>query len=279
MYGAELDAVARPWVGAFVNVRFGWLESQFLDFVQLQQEVIISPAGESQVTVNRELQNTGNRPAQLSPLQGQPHRRADASARALGLGSPRATTGSGPTRPSSTRRRGAGFRTRTTSTSCRGHHRTARLLAAQYESLAYRPAGGRFELAGWVRNLTNEAYKTFAFDGSTFNQDDHLLRGRSANLRRHPDRQLLEAATTEQKGRLRVESRRRAIPCALLLRDRRPKPALRNPIRIALPAARCLRRSNLADCRGCRPKAASRNPIRDCAPGRTRSCSPARAAG
>jgi outer membrane receptor protein involved in Fe transport len=25
------------------------------------------------------------------------------------------------------------------------------------------------ELAGWVRNITNQSYKTFAFDGSTFN--------------------------------------------------------------------------------------------------------------
>jgi outer membrane receptor protein involved in Fe transport len=35
--------------------------------------------------------------------------------------------------------------------------------------LAYRLPGGQIEIAGWVRNLTNEAYKTFAFDGSTFN--------------------------------------------------------------------------------------------------------------
>ena len=35
--------------------------------------------------------------------------------------------------------------------------------------LAYRPPGGRIEIAGWVRNLTNEASKTFAFDASTFN--------------------------------------------------------------------------------------------------------------
>ncbi len=34
--------------------------------------------------------------------------------------------------------------------------------------LAYRTPDARIELAGWVRNLTNEPYKTFAFDGSTF---------------------------------------------------------------------------------------------------------------
>jgi iron complex outermembrane receptor protein len=34
--------------------------------------------------------------------------------------------------------------------------------------VGYRPDNTRFELAFWVRNLTNKAYKTFAFDGSTF---------------------------------------------------------------------------------------------------------------
>ena len=35
--------------------------------------------------------------------------------------------------------------------------------------LAWRPPVGQMEIAGWVRNLANESYKTFAFDGSTFN--------------------------------------------------------------------------------------------------------------
>ncbi len=58
VYGAEVEAVAKPWEGAYLDVRFGWLESQFLDFVQIQQEIVRQ--GGLQVTVNRELQNTGN---------------------------------------------------------------------------------------------------------------------------------------------------------------------------------------------------------------------------
>ena len=42
VYGAEIDAIARPWPGAFANVRFGWLESKFLDFVQIQQETVFT---------------------------------------------------------------------------------------------------------------------------------------------------------------------------------------------------------------------------------------------
>ncbi len=34
--------------------------------------------------------------------------------------------------------------------------------------VGYQPAHGRFEIAGWVRNFTDEVVKTFAFDGSTF---------------------------------------------------------------------------------------------------------------
>ena len=35
-------------------------------------------------------------------------------------------------------------------------------------NLSYLTPDGTLELSGWVRNLTNKAYKTFAFDGSTF---------------------------------------------------------------------------------------------------------------
>ena len=35
--------------------------------------------------------------------------------------------------------------------------------------LAYRTPDGRIEVAGWVRNFTDESYKSFGFDASTFN--------------------------------------------------------------------------------------------------------------
>ena len=34
--------------------------------------------------------------------------------------------------------------------------------------LGYRLPGGQVEVAGWVRNLTDVPYKTFAFDATTF---------------------------------------------------------------------------------------------------------------
>ena len=34
--------------------------------------------------------------------------------------------------------------------------------------IGYRTPDGHFEMAFWVRNLLNTAYKTYAFDASTF---------------------------------------------------------------------------------------------------------------
>jgi outer membrane receptor protein involved in Fe transport len=171
VYGAEVDAVARPWPGAFANVRFGWLESQFLDFVQLQQEIIVV-SGIGQVTVNRQLQNTGNR------LLNSPKFKVSLTAeQTLPLG-----------RGGSVTARYDGVWTDTTffdATEGRGIPNVDNVEFLPEDTIAqpafwlhnlrlsYRPPGTAFgtawEIAGWVRNLTDESYKTFGFDASTFN--------------------------------------------------------------------------------------------------------------
>jgi iron complex outermembrane receptor protein len=166
VYGAEIDAVARPWPGAFANVRFGWLESQFLDFVQLQQEIIVDHG--VQVVVNRELQNTGN------PLLNSPRFKVSLTGeQTISLGRWGAITArydgvwSDTTYYDATQGRGIPnidniqFLPEDTTAQPAFWLHNARL--------AYRPPGGRLEIAGWVRNITNQSYKTFAFDGSTFN--------------------------------------------------------------------------------------------------------------
>ena len=190
VYGAEVDAVARPWMGAFVNVRFGWLQSQFLDFVQIQQDNEPAPGGGPLTVVSRELQNTGN------PLLNSPRFKVSLTGeQTLPLGRWGSVTG-----------RYDGVWTDVNyfdATEGRGIPNTDNIEFLPEDTIAqpafwlhnlrvsYRTPNGRIELAGWVRNLTNQSYKTFAFDGSTFSQHDHLLRGRSANLRRHPNSQLL----------------------------------------------------------------------------------------
>jgi outer membrane receptor protein involved in Fe transport len=166
VYGAEVDAVVRPWTGAFANVRFGWLESQFIDFVQVQQAEISTPDGLA--VVNRELQNTGN------PLLNSPRFKVSLTGeQTLPLG-----------RWGSVTARYDGVWTDTSyydATEGRGIPNVDNVQFLPEDTIAqpafwlhnvrfsYRPPGGRFEIAGWVRNLTNQAYKTFGFDGSTFN--------------------------------------------------------------------------------------------------------------
>jgi len=166
VYGAEVEAVAKPWEGAYFDVRFGWLESQFLDFVQVQQEIV--RLGGQQVTVNRELQNTGN------PLLNSPRFKVSISAeQTVPIGGWGSLTA-----------RYFGVWTDTSyydATEGRGIPNVENRIFLPKKTIAqpafwlhnfrlsYQPPESHFEIAGWVRNITNKAYKTFAFDGSTFN--------------------------------------------------------------------------------------------------------------
>jgi outer membrane receptor protein involved in Fe transport len=167
VYGAEVDAIARPWPGAFANVRFGWLQTEFLDFVQLQQEE--TTCGGRLCTVNRLVNNTGN------PLLNSPQFKVSLTGeQTIPLG-----------RYGSLTARYDGVWTDTTyydATAGLGlpNNQNLHPLPAGVTAqgpywihnlrLGYRLPGGRIEVAGWVRNLMNQSYKTFAFDASTFNK-------------------------------------------------------------------------------------------------------------
>jgi outer membrane receptor protein involved in Fe transport len=167
VYGAELDAVARPWEGAFINVRFGWLESQFLDFVQIQQEKVNLP-GLGQVTVNRELQNTGNN------LLNSPEYKVSLTAeQTLSIGGWGSVTVRYDVVWTDT--------TYYDATQGRGIPNVQNFQYLPEETIAqpdfwihnlrvsYLTPDNKIEVAGWVRNFADKAYKTFAFDASTFN--------------------------------------------------------------------------------------------------------------
>jgi outer membrane receptor protein involved in Fe transport len=166
VYGSEVDAVVRPWVGAFGNVRFAWLEGQFLDFLQVDQ-FLVSGSGTGVPVEFRERQASGNQ------LLNSPRFKISMTAEQT---IPLARYGSLTFRYD-------GVWTDTTyydATEGRG-------LGDQFGNkflpedtigqpafwlhnlrLAWRAPSGQVEVAGWVRNLTNQAYKTFAFDGSNF---------------------------------------------------------------------------------------------------------------
>ena len=135
--------------------------------MQLQQEVIIE--GGAPITINREIQNTGNR------LLNSPRFKVSITAeQTFPLG-----------RWGSVTARYDGVWTDVTYYDASEGLGIPNFDNVQYLPadtiaqpdfwlhnlrLSYQPAGGRFEIAGWVRNLADESYKTFGFDGSTFNE-------------------------------------------------------------------------------------------------------------
>jgi outer membrane receptor protein involved in Fe transport len=168
VYGAELDAQARPWEGGYLNLRFHWLESQFLDFVKTDQ--FLNPAaGASDTVVFKQTQNSGN-PLPNSPrfkisLTGEQTvpigRYGSVTLRYDGVWTdktfydPSAGSGLGDVN-------GDEFLPDDTIAQVAFWLHNLRL--------SWRSPSEAIEIAGWVRNLENEGYKTFAFDGSTFRQ-------------------------------------------------------------------------------------------------------------
>ena len=165
VYGAEIDALLRPLPGGYVNVRFGWLETQFLDFVTIQQTTRGSPTG--QIVVEREIQNSGN------PLLNSPRFKVSFTAeQAIPLGKygylvPR-YDGSWTDTTYYNAQKGRGIPNiqqvqflpkRTTAQGPYWLHNA---------QIAYRTPDGRLELAFWVRNIGDYPVKAFGFDGSVF---------------------------------------------------------------------------------------------------------------
>jgi iron complex outermembrane receptor protein len=163
VYGSEIDLVGRPWEGGLVNVRFGWLESQFLDFTQVQ--LVQRQVGLNSVVEPLEINNTGNQ------LLNSPRFKVSITAEhTLELG-----------RWGSLIPRYDGAWSDTTyfdATEGRGGPNIDRELFLPENTIAqipywlhnvrlsYRTPRGDIEIAGWVRNVANQAYKTFAFNAS-----------------------------------------------------------------------------------------------------------------
>ena len=163
VYGAEVDLNARPLPGMFLQANFGWLDSRFLDFTQIQTRS--TAVGVQQLVIATEINNTGNRllnsPKFKVSLTGEQMfplgRFGSLTFRWDGAWSDDtnfdATNGKGvPTI------RGDQFLPDNTI--------GQRAFWLHNLRLAYRTPDGGVEVAGFVRNLQDKAYKTFAFDAS-----------------------------------------------------------------------------------------------------------------
>ena len=167
MYGAEVDFKLRPLPGTFLNVNFGWLESQFIDFVQIQLQK--QQVQGNSLVIARELQNSGNR------LLNSPQFKVGLTAeQVIPLGRYGSLTarydGAWTDDSYFDATEGAGIPNNQNIEFLPEDTIGQRAFWLHNVRLGYRDPSGTIELAGWCRNLTNQTYKTFAFDGSTFRQ-------------------------------------------------------------------------------------------------------------
>ncbi len=163
LYGTELEVEAEPIDLLLLHVRFGWLEGKFLDFVDEAVERI--PTGVQEITIDVPITYTGNR------LPNTPRFKLSASAEyTIELG----RYGSLTPRYDLAWTDDVFF----DQTEGRGTPTgLQRLLLPEYAigqksyalhsvRLAYRLPDGQSELAVWARNVTDEVYKTLAFDAT-----------------------------------------------------------------------------------------------------------------
>ena len=162
-YGAEADAVLRPLPGTFLQARFSWLESQFIDFVQSQ--ATSEQLGLRNQVFVQEIDNSGNRllnspqfTVSLTAEQTFPlGRYGSLTARWDG-----AWTDDVYFDPTE----GRGIPNFQGQQILPPNTIGQRAYWLHNLRLGYRTPDGSIELAGWVRNLTDQVYKTFAFDAS-----------------------------------------------------------------------------------------------------------------
>ncbi len=167
VFGAEVEATTRPWEGGLGIVRFGWLETQFLDFVRRDQFLRSTPGGGSPVNF-REAQNAGN-----SLLNSPRFKVSMVAEQAVPLGRFGSLTlrydGVWTDQTFYDATGGSGLGNEDGKAFLPDDTIAQKAFWLHNLRATWRPDDrGQFELSGWVRNIENESYKTFAFDASSF---------------------------------------------------------------------------------------------------------------
>jgi outer membrane receptor protein involved in Fe transport len=167
VYGSELEGTLRSpwWEGTFVNVRFAWLESQFIDFVRRDQ--FLRSGGGGSLVNFRESQNSGN------PLLNSPRFKVSMTAeQTVTLGDYGSLTlrydGVWTDKTYYDATKGSGLGNEDGDAFLPDNTIAQPAYWLHNLRATWRSVEGRLEVAGWVRNIENQEYKQFAFDGSSF---------------------------------------------------------------------------------------------------------------
>ncbi len=167
VYGSEVTLDTRPWDNTRLQARFGWLESYFIDFVNKNFVFQEDPAGGPQVRRVRDIDYSGNR------LVNSPQFKISLTAeQTVQLGRYGALT--------------ARYDTAWTDTTYfdpsegRGLPNTRDQYFLPADTIGqqpywlhnllfiYRPPTGNVTLELFVRNVSDEVYRTFSFDATVF---------------------------------------------------------------------------------------------------------------
>lgn len=167
VYGSEFELNTSPWDNTRLQARFSWLESSFTELV-LRNTVIDRPVlGGPQIRRVQDLNFTGNR------MVNSPQFKISLTAEhTVQLGRYGSLTGRYDTAwtddvyfdPTEGRgiRDSKGFRSLPANTIGQHSYWLHNLL------FIYRPPVGNFTIEAYVRNVTDEVYKSFAFDATVF---------------------------------------------------------------------------------------------------------------
>lgn len=165
LYGSEVEATILPWDGGLLDIRFAWLEGEFVDFVRTQ--VKARNVGVVTVALPSETDQTGNRllnapkyTVTLTLQQAFPIGRfGSIVARWDGAWKDKTYFDS---------TEGEGLPNADEVTFLPSNTLAQPAYWIHNVRLAYVTPNESIEIAGWVRNVTNETYKAFSADLTTF---------------------------------------------------------------------------------------------------------------
>lgn len=166
VYGAEIETFLEPIDGSVLRVNFGWLESQFLDFAQFQLTQVRDGNGVVQV-FDKAIINTGNRLLNspqftvsiIASQQVEMGRFGDLTFR---------YSGSWTDDTFFDASEGGGIPNSNEEQVLSDFTTGEKAYWLHNIGIDYRPRDLGISVTGWVRNLTNEAYRNFSADLNTF---------------------------------------------------------------------------------------------------------------